>query len=553
MNRVFVLIGIFLIAIGALAGGIFGHLPSKQSPSTTVTTDSISDDYSEAVSVIDDNYATEVDHEGILDASVQRMLWSLDPHSSFFTQAQLTKFFEEQQSEFYGIGVSILQHRGGVYVQSVIKGTPADEGGLRYGDRFVGVDGKSAENWTSAEVSKNVRGKRGTSVKVKVERAGESEPIEFEIVRGGVPLPSIRNYFKLNQNTGYIGLSGGFQETTSKELSLAIQELDKEGMDQLVLDLRGNRGGLLPQAIEVVSQFIPRGQVVVSVRGRSTMLDSRDLRTVGGTVHDFPIVVLINGTSASASEIVAGAVQDYGRGLVVGSESFGKGLVQQIYKLPLGTGLTLTTGRYYTPYGRSLQRDYSSGGIYEYFMHTNAVENANTATPEDGEPAPIPTNKPKGEPVKTAGGREFFGGQGIVPDIEADPLAYTDLRFRISEDAFFFVRELVAGQIKGFENYKVDGQNFKITIADNELIVNDSLYAAFLKFVEEEQEDGISSGNVGSQAEFARTRIREELATANYSSEAGFEVSLKSDPQVLSAVEALPQSAELFASIYKKQ
>ena len=187
------------------------------------------------------------------------MLWTLDPHSSFFTREEFRKLYEEQSSQFYGIGVSILQHRDGVYVQSVVPNTPAEKAGLRYGDRFLQVDGKDAREWTSAEVSKNVRGEKGTTVKVRVERASSNTPLDFDIVRGGVPLPSIRNYFMLPNGVGYVGLVGGFQETTSAELDDAIADLEKQGMKNLILDLRNNPGGLLPQAIDVVGRFIPDG------------------------------------------------------------------------------------------------------------------------------------------------------------------------------------------------------------------------------------------------------------------------------------------------------
>ena len=205
----------------------------------------------------------------VADSSIQSMLWTLDPHSSFFTRDEFRKLYEEQASQFYGIGVSILQHRDGVYVQSVIPNTPADKAGLRYGDRFLQVDGKDATEWSSVEVSKNVRGKGGTPVKVKVERVSSAAPLDFEIVRGGVPLPSIRNYFMLPNGVGYVGLTGGFQETTSEELSQAINDLQRQGMKSLVLDLRNNPGGLLPQAIDVVGKFVPSGQTVVSVKGRA--------------------------------------------------------------------------------------------------------------------------------------------------------------------------------------------------------------------------------------------------------------------------------------------
>ncbi len=550
MNKRFAIIATFLIVAGAAVGGLFGRLPGVSSPKAALTTDSISGDFGEALSVIDKNYPVKVDREAVLDSSIQRMLWTLDPHSSFFTSDEFKKLYEEQQSQFYGIGVSIFQHRDGVYVQSVIPNTPADKGGLRYGDKFVEIDGKSAERWSSSEVSSNVRGERGKPVKVKVERAGVERPIELEIFRDGVPLPSIRNYFMLPNKVGYVGLSGGFQETTAKELDIAIENLQKDGMKSLVLDLRGNPGGLLPQAIDVVSRFVSRGQTVVSVKGRSKFTFTRDLRATGENEHDFPLVVLINGGSASASEIVAGAIQDYGRGLVVGSESFGKGLVQKVFPLPHGTGLTLTTARYYTPYGRSLQRDYSSGSIYDYFTHAN--ENQDDSQ-EDGNDTGKPVKKPIGVAVKTAGGRTFYGGRGIEPDLKAPGLLYNDLRYRISESAFFFVRELVAGKIKGFESYKTGKQNFETTIKNSDAQIDEALFAAFENFTAKDSRNGLTKANIDTQVAYAKSRIREQLATARYSGEAGYQVLLENDPQVLKAVDAIPEAGKLVETIMAKR
>ena len=333
MNRGFTLSAVILVVVGALVGGLFGRLPATSADSST-TPDKIVSDYTEALSVIDKNYVGKVDHEKITDTSIQSMLWTLDPHSSFFTRDEFKKLYEEQSSQFYGIGVSILQHRDGVYVQSVIPNTPADKAGLRYGDRFLQVEGKDAREWSSAEVSKNVRGERGTAVKIKIDRAGSAAPLDFEITRGGVPLPSIRNYFMLPNSVGYIGLTGGFQETTAEELDAAVSDLQKQGMKSLVLDLRNNPGGLLPQAIDVVSRFVGSGQTVVSVKGRARYAKTQELRSSSAPNDNFPLVVMINGGSASASEIVAGAIQDYGRGVVVGTDSFGKGLVQRVFPLP---------------------------------------------------------------------------------------------------------------------------------------------------------------------------------------------------------------------------
>lgn len=547
MKNKFLIFAIILIAVCAVAGGIFGKFPVNSTAKTGLTNESVSNDYSEALELIDENYVDKIEREKVLDTSIQTMLFTLDPHSSFFTRDEFRKLYEEQQSQFYGIGVSIVRHRDGVYVQSVIPNTPADKEGLRFGDKFVEVEGKDAKDWSGAEVSSNVRGEQGTPVKIKVARAGVEQPVDFTITRGGVPLPSIRNYFMLENNVGYIGLSGGFQETTAQELDRAISDLQQQGMKKLLLDLRGNPGGLLPQAIEVTSRFIPRGQTVVSVKGRTDDSQFRDLRAMGGNVYDFPLVVMINGGSASASEIVAGAIQDYGRGLVVGSDSFGKGLVQKIFPLPYGTGLTLTTARYYTPYGRSLQRDYSNGSIYEYYTHSNAALEESDAAATEEKP------KPKGEAVKTAGGRIFYGGRGIEPDLKAPELPYTAARARINEAAFYFVRDLVAGEIKGFENYKTEKQNYLMTIKPNEFEVNDNLLDKYTAFTIADKENGLTEANIKDQSKYAKARIRELIASAKNSSEAGQQVFLESDPQVLKAIDALPEAAKLVETIMARK
>jgi carboxyl-terminal processing protease len=537
MNKKFLIFAAILVFIGAVVGGLFGKFP-KSGATAEISRESISSDYKEALETINNNYVREVDHEKISESSIQGMLWTLDPHSSFFTREEFRKLYEDQSSRFFGIGVSILQHRDGVYVQSVIPGTPAEKIGLKYGDRFVEVEGKDAKTWTSQELSKNVRGERGTKVNVKIERVGFDKPLDFEITRDGVPLPSIRNYFMLKDDIGYIGLVGGFQETTADELDEALTELKKRGMKQVVLDLRGNPGGLLPQAVEVVSRFVPKGQVVVSVKGRSRYAKTEELRTIGGKSEDMPLVVLINGGSASASEIVSGAIQDYGRGMIVGTDSFGKGLVQRVFQLPSGTGLTLTMARYYTPFGRSLQRDYSKGSIYEYYTHqdSNGAEEKPTT---EAEP------KPKGDPVQTANGRTLYGGRGIEPDVKVSQLEFTNTRFRLNESAFFFTRQLVSGKIAGLEGLKVDKQKNDYILQANDLEINDKILEAFREFVAKDKQAGISAETIDKNLDYLKTRLREELATANYSSEAGSQVLLEADPQVLKAIESLPEAKKL--------
>lgn len=533
----FIIIVVIIVAVGALIGGIMDVFSIGKQTAGVATPQKVVSDYGEALDVVSKNYGGVVKGEDLSDSAMQGMLWTLDPHSSFFTQEQLKKLDEEQASQFYGIGVSILQHRDGVYVQSVVQGTPAERSGLRYGDRIVSVDGKDATEWSSSEVSKNVRGERNTSVNVKVERAGVAEPVSYDIIRAGVPLPSIRNYFLMKDDVGYVGLTGGFQQTTGDELSSAIDQLRKAGMKSLVLDLRGNPGGLLDQAVDVSSKFIPRGNTVVSVRSPRSG-SARDLKAVGGDQEKFPLIVMINSGSASASEIVAGAIQDYDRGLVVGTGSFGKGLVQRIFRLPYSTGLTLTTARYYTPFGRSLQRDYSGGSIYDYYTHG---EDSPLKDQENAQPKPV------GSPVTTAFGRTLYGGRGIEPDIVVEQPTLGVAKSRINEAAFFYVRSLVAGKIPGLESYKHDKQTFQPILRANDAVISDRLIESFFQFTAADAKSGLTSENLRREIDWVKVRLRQELATADLSSEAGLQVLIENDAQILKAIDSMSEAAKLAA------
>src|SRR6267378_6574415 len=447
MNRNFTILAALVIVTASLAGGFTTRSSHRRAANSGTANsaqaatvekyeaDRIESDYQEAISTVEEKYAGDIDYEKATQAAIQGMLFTLDPHSVFFSTTEFRKLKEDQASSFYGIGVQINRHDDGVYIQSVVEGTPAARAGLRYGDRIVEVDGKDARDWSSDEVSKNVRGERGKEVRLKVERAGEEAAVNVKIVRDSVPLPSIRNAFMLGSSTGYVGLVGGFQHTTDDELREAIATLKKDGMRQLVLDLRNNPGGLLDQAIDVASEFLPRDKVVVSVKGRSEYREPVVYKSNGSDPEELPLVVLINRNTASASEIVAGSIQDHGRGLVVGETSFGKGLVQHVFQIaPYNVGLTLTTARYYTPYGRSLQRDYSSGSLYDYYVRHDQNDNQQPIQP--GQPSPnesLPPRDSNAPAFRTAAGRVFYGGGGITPDIEARPLTATPARARIIE------------------------------------------------------------------------------------------------------------------------
>ncbi|HJS24862.1 MAG TPA: S41 family peptidase [Pyrinomonadaceae bacterium] len=557
LDRKFVVTAAAVVLIAAIFGGTIGSgrklsgFTSSNNKNSYRVADEIEKDYNEAVSIITSNYSGDIDHEKATQAAIQGMLTTLDPHSAYFPYSEFKKLKEDQDSRFYGIGVTIVRHNDGVYIQSAVEGTPAAKLGLRYGDRILEVDGKNARDWSSEQVSKNVRGALGEPVQIKVERAGSEAPLYFTIVRDAVPLPTIRNAYMIRPGTGYIGLTGGFQRSSDDELAKAMKRLGEQGMRQLILDLRGNPGGLLDQAIDVTSEFLPRGLVVVSVKGRTEYSEPIVYKSTGSDPSLIPLVVLINRNSASASEIVAGAIQDHGRGLIVGETSFGKGLVQRIFQLPFNTGLTLTTARYYTPYGRSLQRDYSNGSLYDYYTRHDPTENqspnANTARNLESplalaSPTPHPHTGPA---VQTAVGRVFYGGGGITPDIEIKEPANTPARVRIAEAAFHFTRQLAAGVVPGLESYRVEKVQYGKNARPIDFPITERVVEAFRNFVRTKPDFQVQPAQIDEELDFAKRRLRQEIITAAFSNDAGARVLLDSDAQVLRALEALPDAKRL--------
>jgi carboxyl-terminal processing protease len=558
MTRKFTLVAVFVIVVASVAGGVRSrafrrHAVNANASQTTgekYEADKIEADYREAITTVEERYAGEIDYEKATQAAIQGMLFTLDPHSMYFPALEFKKLKEDQASSFYGIGVQIQRHDDGVYIQSVVEGTPANRAGLRNGDHILEVDGKDARDWSSEEVSKNVRGDRLRPVELKIERASEGVPLNVKIIRDAVPLPSIRNSFMITPGTGYIGLVGGFQQTSDDELREAIANLKKDGMRQLVLDLRNNPGGLLNQAIDVASEFLPRDKVIVSVKGRSEYVDPAVYKSNGSDPEDTPLVVLINRNTASASEIVAGAIQDHGRGLVVGETSFGKGLVQHVFQLPYNTGLTLTTARYYTPYGRSLQRDYSSGSLYDYYVRHDQNDDQQPTQP--GQPSPNESasqSRASNSPAyRTAAGRVFYGGGGIAPDIEARGLTATPVRGRVIEAAFYFSRQLTAGKVAGFESYRVDKVDYARAPRATDYPLTDRLLEAFRNYVRKEQ-PRLLVPQIDADLDFVKLRLRYEMVTAAFGGDAGQRVLLESDPQALRAINVLPDAKRLAESV----
>ncbi|HEV2705150.1 MAG TPA: S41 family peptidase [Pyrinomonadaceae bacterium] len=560
-------VAVTLLVAATLLGGMAGKsraLRSLSAGTSNGALQGVEEAYDEALSTVAESYADEIDFEKASQAAIQGMLSSLDPHSNYFTKAEYEKLLQDQDSRFIGIGVSILRHRDGVYVQSPVEGTPAARAGLRFGDRIVEVDGKDVREWTTQQVSKAVRGERGQRVKLTIERAGEAAPQYFNITRDSVPQPSIRSAYMIRPGTGYVALVGGFTNTTSQELRDALADLEQKGMNQVVLDLRNNSGGILEQSISVASLFLRRGLSIVSVRGRDGQ-PAREYKNNGTDPVDFPLVVLINRNSASASEIVAGAIQDQGRGLIVGETSFGKALVQRVFPLPYGAGLTLTTAHYYTPYGRLIQRQYTSGSFYDYYVRHEEQEAPQPAQPASPSqpatpvgaarslptPQPTPQPTPSGTPVQTAGGRVFYGGGGITPDYVVKPLDITTpTRLRVFEASFYFVRELIGGQVAGLENYRIEGgPQFGRYPRPTDLPVNERVLEAFRTYVRQHPESSLTPAQVEAELDYVRLRLRDDIVTAAYGAEAGSRVLLDADPQMLRALELLPEARSLAETV----
>jgi carboxyl-terminal processing protease len=528
-----------IIIVSAVIGGLIADpaLPTK--PSDEMADNPAVRDFVKAIQSIEDNYAVIPDKERLTHGAVMGMLHSLDPHSGFYGRREFSEMQDEQSSRFYGIGVTINQRNGRIYVLGVSQGMPAERAGLRYGDAIIAVDGHSTKDWSQSDALKYVRGERGAEVNITVERAGEPRPLTVKITRDEVPFPSVRNFFMLRPGIGYIGLTGGFNQETTEELRDAISRLKGQGMASLILDLRRNPGGLLKQAIQVAETFLPKGIEIVSVRGRDGRYPNQVYRSENQNPETMPLVVLINGETASASEIVAAAVQDRHRARLVGEESFGKGLVQTIYTLRWRTGLALTTAKYYTPNGRSIQRPYNNVGIYDYYY-----------AGRDEELSVRRSSKP-GAGVKS----EKRNGGGIKPDVIVK-IPESDIRLR--DACFEFARLLVAGQIAGLGEYAVKRTEYGYQLRGGEYQLTDQVIAAFRAFSRERRELQVSEDQLNRNIEYARRRIRAEMITAAYGVEVGERFLIESDAQALRAIEEIPKSqrqtdqARLFSPVSER-
>src|SRR5260221_3802409 len=427
-RRGFVVIFTVLVA-SAVFGWIYG--PSARATSTAAE-DSQSSvrEFTTVLDVVQANYAEPVDvDKEVYQGAIPGMLRVLDPHSSFFDARQFALLREDQRGKYYGVGMIVAPRENHTVVMAPYVGAPAYNAGLRPGDMIEKVDEKSTEGLTTSEVADLLKGPKGTVVKITVSREGYSEPLVFTVTRDEIPRHSVDIAFLLKPGIGYVRLSG-FNETRDREIADALKQLDAPSLDGLVLDMRGNPGGLLNEAVAVADMFLGKNQLIVSHHGR-TSPERRYYAIRGNQGDTVPLVILVNNNSASATEIVSGAVQDHDRGLIVGETSFGKGLVQTVTPLSENTGLALTTARYYTPSGRLIQRDYKTVSLYEYHYERKVPEH--------------PT-----EVKLTDSGRQVTGGGGITPDINVPAPKLTKFEETLLRADVFFPFEAGVG---GFTRY----------------------------------------------------------------------------------------------------
>jgi carboxyl-terminal processing protease len=478
-------------------------------------------EYTDLLSAVTANSAEDIGADKFVYSSIDGMLRTLDPHTSFLEPKEYADMQDRQKGSFYGLGILVTKRNDQVTVITPLEGTPAARLGIRAGDVISEVEGTATDDLSLDEVVKRLKGPKGTTVHIKILRVGIKEPIALTITREAIPTNSITNTLMIKPGVGYIRIKD-FTATTVRELDESIDKLKAQGMQKLVLDLRQNPGGLLDAAVGVADHFLDKGQMIVYTKGRTA--DAAQDYTAPGKHEklDIPLVVLVNRGSASASEIVAGSIQDHDRGLVVGETSWGKGLVQSVYTLQYGAGLALTTSKYYTPSGRNIQRDYSS--FYDYYVADDS-DNANSTE------TPLKDRKQ----FKTDTGRVVYGGGGITPDVFVKPpqLSRTTQLLEVRSALFNYGVEYAA-------SHPEVTKDIEITPA----ILDD-----FTKYAAEKEAAPLADIKADLQVpedrKYIERALRAEIIAAKFGYDASYPYRLQGDVQVEKAIDVFPQAQKL--------
>ena len=492
--------------------------------------------YTELLTAARARYGGEVKYRDLVYASIHGMLRALDPHTNFLQPSAYSSMREKQQASFFGLGILVGMRNGRLTVITPIEGTPASRLGIRAGDVIQRIEGEPTDKLTIDEAVSRLKGPKDTQVRITVVRVGLDEPLELTVTRAEIPQTTVRYSYMMEPGTGYIAISD-FTRSTSGEVERALTKLRSQGMQRLVVDLRNNGGGLLDQAVDVADQFLSKGSTIVETRGRTR--DSGQSFSAAGTHPplDLPVVVLVNSGTASAAEILSGGIQDHDVGLVVGTPTWGKGLVQTVYSLSYGAGLALTTAKYFTPSGRLIQRDYSS--YFDYYTR-NGLEPgapgdaASHAAPPSAPSAPAPPIPPS-EEYATDLGRKVYGGGGITPDVEVEPTEVAPfLQFLLGRSAFF--------------TFGVDYGRRHPEIA-RDWRPDDAALDELRNWLVEQKIETAQNLETGFAEEkhraYALRQIRAEVFTSRFGIEAAHQALAEGDAQIQTALTLFPRAEAL--------
>jgi carboxyl-terminal processing protease len=512
---------VLFFAVCAVAGSFLQRkVGAESSADESQLRDSLKS-FSNVYALVEQNYAEPIVGDkadaAIYDGAIPGMLRGLDPHSSFYDPKAYAKMREEQHGRYYGVGMTIQQQNNKVYVVFPFEGSPAFKKGIHPGDvisavdgKPVSVDGKIPGGLNSTDmVAKALKGPRGTHVEATMIREGQAAPLVFDMIRDEIPHPSVDLAYEIRPGVGYIHLTQ-FQETTAQEV---IEAIDRFGnLKGLIFDLRGNPGGLLSQAVEVCDHLLAKGQGIVSQRGRA-FPDQEYTAMHGNGGKTFPIVVLVNRGTASAAEIVSGALQDHDRALIVGETTFGKGLVQTVYNLSENTGLALTTYHYYTPSGRLIQRNYSGVSLYDYYNHGGTA----------------PTDTKSREVKLTDAGRTVYGGGGITPDEKIEsPKSNHFQDTLIYKDVFFHFAPIYLANRTVDKNFQVDN----------------AVLGEFKKYLTS-QDIAWTEADLNGVMDWLKIGIKDKILTIQFGQTQGLLTRADWDPEIQKALTFLPEAQAL--------
>jgi len=503
----------------SIAGGFYG--PRVQVAAAASQPEELDKDlggFSKALALVEQNFANPVTADKtIYKGAIPGMLRTLDPHSNFFDPREYQLMMEDQKGHYYGVGMQVQpQPNGKTAVKFPFPGSPAYRAGLRPGDVIVMVNDKPTENLNTTEIADLLKGPRGTQVKIAVTREGAPDYLTFTVIRDEIYRKSVQDAFWAKPGIAYLKVLT-FSEATGKELEENLKRLGESNIKGMVLDLRDNPGGLLTQGIAVADHFLPKNALIVSYHGRSAPEKAYVARN-GNHGREYPIVVLVNRASASAAEIVSGALQDHDRGLIMGETTFGKGLVQTVFPLSDNAGLALTIAHFYTPSGRLIQRDYSKKSFYDYYFHRDE----NSRNPID---------------VKmTEGGRTVYGGGGITPDEKYDAGKLDHLQIALYRSGFFNFTRWYFGTHS--------------TTLPKDWMPEDQTLSELKDYVRK-------NGTVFTDTEFAkdhawiRRYLAKEMYTTAFNADESDRMFAQTDPEVEHAIVALPKAAALLDSAKK--